>query len=417
MILFVVNAGKYEANVELARIRAASEPVTAQELEEFYRTPDLDQDCTEIYLEVFATLKDGASAMAQSNLPLVSYSEEPKPVPVAGQPWDELVAVQKLLAEHNESLRLLHKAAALGGRARYPTRFNQRLNIRLGHPQSMYLSARLLSLEAHVKAHEGHAHEVVKSIQALIALARSLEREPVVNSGLARNFILGKTCDLLTRLMPSIDFAEDDLKQLQRDIRAITHREPLRRALLGDRVFGIIAHQDPNTAGVGPLPLKNRSLVLYLKLMRQLIAASKKPWPEVLPAVQAVDQEVKTKFRSSLMTRLRYAAMLTIMPPFSTCVRATMRSVAKTRATDAAIAAELYRREHGKWPKKLDQLVPKFLPEVPQDPFNGQSLRYLRKDGKLMIYSVDQNLVDNQGQIDVQGPGDSVVTVDRSSVN
>ena len=52
------------------------------------------------------------------------------------------------------------------------------------------------------------------------------------------------------------------------------------------------------------------------------------------------------------------------------------------------LALELYRRKHGRLPRKLSQLVPVYLPVVPADSFNGfKPLIYLVKGKHFTVYS------------------------------
>jgi hypothetical protein len=53
-----------------------------------------------------------------------------------------------------------------------------------------------------------------------------------------------------------------------------------------------------------------------------------------------------------------------------------MRRCAKLRTTATGIAVERYRRANKSWPKDLASLVPKFLPSVPIDPYNGKPLTW-----------------------------------------
>ena len=54
-----------------------------------------------------------------------------------------------------------------------------------------------------------------------------------------------------------------------------------------------------------------------------------------------------------------------------------------------AIGLELYRRDHGgAYPEALNELVPKYLPVVPRDRYDGKALKYHFVDGRPMIYSV-----------------------------
>ncbi|MCR9119854.1 MAG: general secretion pathway protein GspG, partial [bacterium] len=78
------------------------------------------------------------------------------------------------------------------------------------------------------------------------------------------------------------------------------------------------------------------------------------------------------------------------------------------------LAIELYRREHGKLPAELSDLVPDFLDEVPIDPFTGDPLIYRVDEDAIVIYSVGRNGVDDGGVVNKEGePLDHVVRVLR----
>ena len=73
---------------------------------------------------------------------------------------------------------------------------------------------------------------------------------------------------------------------------------------------------------------------------------------------------------------------------------------------DTGIAIERYRRQHGKLPEKLDELVPEFLPQVPVDPYDGQPLRYVVDAEGCRVYSVGMNHTDEGGKGDLAGDPD-----------
>ena len=78
-----------------------------------------------------------------------------------------------------------------------------------------------------------------------------------------------------------------------------------------------------------------------------------------------------------------------------------MRGRVERRMAAVALAAQLYRADHGgAWPAKLEDLVPQYLPAVPRDPLapGDTPLRYLlvkhgRPDGqdRPVVYSVGSN--------------------------
>ena len=52
----------------------------------------------------------------------------------------------------------------------------------------------------------------------------------------------------------------------------------------------------------------------------------------------------------------------------------------------------------GRYPEKLDQLVPEYVKQLPLDPMNGQPLHYRRTEGGFVLYSVRQNQRDDGGR-------------------
>jgi len=71
------------------------------------------------------------------------------------------------------------------------------------------------------------------------------------------------------------------------------------------------------------------------------------------------------------------------------------------RAAQTAIAIERFRLAHdGARPDSLDQLTPVFLPSILDDPFDGQPLRYRQLDTGYVVYSIDDDLEDNDGDLE-----------------
>src|SRR5262249_49754007 len=87
-------------------------------------------------------------------------------------------------------------------------------------------------------------------------------------------------------------------------------------------------------------------------------------------------------------------------PGLAKIVEALRRSDAQLRCARAAVAAERYRRAHGRWPESLQELVEAgLLKEVPADPYDGRPLRLARPGDGLVVYTVGPDLQDNGGNI------------------
>lgn len=100
---------------------------------------------------------------------------------------------------------------------------------------------------------------------------------------------------------------------------------------------------------------------------------------------------------SSPIQKSRFAPIVVFMPTIFSACEVAEQVMQERDAALVAIALELYRRRHGRWPERLEQLVPDLLPSVPPDRFDGQPLRYKVTDGLPVVYSVGADRVDDGG--------------------
>jgi hypothetical protein len=404
---------------ELARLRALGEPTTAEELDAFYARPPADQDVTPLLLAALAPLEGPAYEGDTKGLPIVG---EDIPIPPPGQPWKEQAAVEKLLAKYAESLKNLHEAARRGGAARYPVKFQDGQDMLLPHAQSLRQGARLLKLEAHVRAHRGDAHGAAESILAIIAAGESLREEPILVCQLVRIALQGIASDTVEKLLPRAPFSEADLVQLQARFQGLNCDEGVLRALLGERVTGLetIPGLMSNLGGggspgiAGLLITRNHLAQTYLESMDEVIAAARQPLPGRLDEVDALEAEMKQFVKTAgPITKLRRAMAALTLPAVQASVTAGARANATAQVTATGIAAHRWRLKHGKLPPSLQTLVPDFLPAVPADPFDGKPLRWVIKGDELVVYSIGQNRVDDGGTRQVGLEGDVVFALPR----
>jgi hypothetical protein len=94
-----------------------------------------------------------------------------------------------------------------------------------------------------------------------------------------------------------------------------------------------------------------------------------------------------------------------LLPAMDKVVSASHRQQACLRCAIAGLAAERYRRRHGRWPETLAALVTdKLLREVPTDPYDGQPLRLQKTKDGVVIYSIGPDGEDNGGNLDRENP-------------
>jgi len=74
------------------------------------------------------------------------------------------------------------------------------------------------------------------------------------------------------------------------------------------------------------------------------------------------------------------------------------------------LALEASRGDHGRYPTRLQSLVPKYIQRLPQDRFSGRELIYRRIGDGHIVYSVGMNLRDDGGRCDAgTGGADDIV--------
>jgi hypothetical protein len=96
-----------------------------------------------------------------------------------------------------------------------------------------------------------------------------------------------------------------------------------------------------------------------------------------------------------------------LMPAVRKVQDAHDRTEQVQRNLRVAFALGAYQREHGRYPAKLEDLAPKYLPSVPGDLFSGKALVYRPAAKGYLLYSVGVNGKDEGGRwYDDDPPGD-----------
>ncbi|MCG3149662.1 MAG: hypothetical protein PCFJNLEI_03127 [Verrucomicrobiae bacterium] len=147
--------------------------------------------------------------------------------------------------------------------------------------------------------------------------------------------------------------------------------------------------------------LKELDHLHYLRLMTEGMAASRLDSPAALKEFNRLENKAYALPAYLFISRM-------IIPSLSSAGKKSLKSSARLRVTQAAIAAERYRLEHGEWPEQL-------VAPVPTDPFDGQPLRYRRTETGIVVWSIGEDGRDDGGR--ERRPGalepDISFTIDR----
>ncbi len=107
--------------------------------------------------------------------------------------------------------------------------------------------------------------------------------------------------------------------------------------------------------------------------------------------------DIDPEAREAIVNAIK--AMAELPPEFHRQMQKDLddREGAMTRLLAVDVALRAYRQSHDRYPECLIELVPQFVREVPISPFDGQPLRYHRRDDRFSLYCVGPSGSDNGG--------------------
>lgn len=360
---------------KLAAITQAGQPVTAQELDEWYAAPPDADNAAALYAQAFAALTP----------------DDPR--------------TPAFLARNQKALQFLLQAAERKS-CRYPVDLSAGLSTTLPHLAHIKKCASLLEAEAAAQAGRGRTDQAGKAVLASLRLARSLENEPVLISQLVRFAAERSALSGLEQALARKPFEADQLLSLQAALRDAGRLAPFARALAGERCSIIAAFQalseeqakvlsgtTARYADYQKTPTWQEDFNLALDCYASLLAAAGKPLPEAFASVADTEARMEDARAKGLLISAG------ILPGIRGVFPKLGDATARLRAAQAALAVERYRLKHDNGlPASLDGLVPEFLDAVPADPFDGQPLRYEKlAGGGYVVYSVGKDRQDDRG--------------------
>jgi hypothetical protein len=275
----------------------------------------------------------------------------------------------------------------------------------------------LLRLDALALAQRGDIGEALVSVRAAAHLTRSLEEEPWLITHVTRCEVFEGAASHAELVLALGEASDDQLAALQETLSPLTNSTSHLLAVRGERAAlhriyeGLVRREfTPGEVGImfdpGSPDAKffRDSEVLdrahefhptHLRYMTRLVEAARLPAHQQAAAEDVLEQEDRSKQGEE---PLRFF----LTPSFRQMGEPSRAALTAARALHALVGSERYRLKHGGWPKRLDDLVPAFLPKVPLDPQDGKPMRYRKWADGVVVYSVGEDRADDGG--DVAGP-------------
>jgi hypothetical protein len=326
--------------------------------------------------------------------------------------WND-PALAKYLRERAAELELLRRASD-----RPSCQFEReygRFDTVLTEVQQFRQGARDLALDARFRIAHGDTATALANVAVILKMARHVSSEPIVIAVLVGSALEGIGMETLGQVLERSTPAPRDFAVFK-NLEPVSYRTAMQRALQVEHAAGLSSfvmlaegdfHQLIEMEGASGsnegteivatalspfwrLFLLQTDLASYRERMRQLSALCSQPHFESLQRQEHLHDQWRHD-RGGIVTG-------TLVPSLLKLTTATAQADARRRLTLLGVAAAEYRALQGKYPARLDELVPKYASLVPVDPFAGKPLKMVSRDSGVLLYSIGPDGADDGGQ-------------------
>jgi|GEM_PF-4452427 len=395
LVLLMIPAGailthKARAEADLLKkqiaLQAAGLPVSLDNVHARYHGHQRDpaENAASTYERAFAAIRSPKPAMEQFEAAFVNRHSS---APVTAE---QMEAIVQVVAENEEAIRLFKEAAAKPY-LRLNLDFREGYDLMLPHLPKIREGAKRLAAEALVAAENGEPERAAEAITAIFRIAIHLSEEATLISHLTRVTLetTGKTT--LERVFARTEIPADALAVIQEHLLATETGPRLEKALATEMAFGewIFRYVAANGFGLLDEPpealskglagaysavgLLARDHLFYLSHMEESHRISSLPLRERITTRWPSDYYSSNPLKGQIVTAI-------MAPSLDRVAEADCHAITSLRATRVALAAERHRLEHGRLPRSLQELVPGFLDELPEDSYNSDGVFIFGED-------------------------------------
>lgn len=419
VLVFIRVNLKNKLSSRLEAIRAAGEPVTFAELNQFYSIPFDVENSAYIILDAAAYYQEPDDLTL---LPVIGTGELPGRTNDMSEEIKEIISLY--LAKNKKSLELLHTTAGLKY-GRYSVDFTQGLGTLLPHIGEMRKCVQMLQLEVILAAENGKSDTAFDSIKSIFSAAESLNKEPVMVSQLVRIAYQSLGISSMEYTLNKTDFSDEQMAELCAKLKDIEDSNGILCAVLGERIFALDMLMHPklmyfdfsapnNSSSFLSLPpvlflykvtgLNESDAILLIDYMDDVIKTLELPPEQRKEADKVFDKKINNIPKKNILFRK-------FVPSLGRTITSDLRNIALIRSARTALSVQRYRLKYNKLPDSLDDLVPDYLESVPLDPFDGKELRYKKLDKGFVVYSIGKDQKDDGGKEDPKDKSDSTYDI------
>ncbi|MEK6677156.1 MAG: hypothetical protein AABZ47_16070 [Planctomycetota bacterium] len=423
-LLYLNESAESQWQAYMDELRAKGEPMTISDLEQL-RPPIPDNENAAVFL-----MDLGPKVDASVGYEALAKDPDPKRHVFVfgrkGNTADFFEGLPRYAIEESRSFletrrELLTELAKLRGYSRW--RFNtdyqsDPLLLLDNNPAHVRAAGKLVHLDCILSTSEGRFHDASESILLQFHLADGMTREPTIIARLVQIAMEALALRSLEGLLSAGEVDTETLDGFMTHLDTHVRLGSLRLGLQGERVHfvnmctfgyrvtftGPLPEDEPfipypnltkmlNVPGLGFLAYLNLST--GARMLTALIDAADDP-KRLLDEGKRMEQELDQLGKSRFLVK-------TLLPSLSRACLLNARIHAELDCARCGVAAERFRLKTGRMPESLSELVPEFLEAVPIDPFDGQPLRFKTSEEGIVIYTIDDNEVDDGGSVTIVG--------------
>lgn len=397
------NLAKYEGAA-----REAGQPVTLEELDAWYPAVGASNNAALLFESAFRELEisDPEGARTRDLYKRAINSE------FSYRDWDQNEDdVLAFLEEQAAVLEIIEEAAKKPA-SRYALSFERAVLSDAKHLSHVQVLSLLLMLKGGALLEKKEVDRAIRIHDQVLRLGRSIAAEPILLSHQVRVDTNYDALRLMERILNEENLSERQLAQLALNYALALPTDTLERTFYGERCMPVGSieqiyegYLDPIEGGGLEGMTRMRSLPPgirdYFRMNDQLqiyracdVAVSEMEWPEVV-RFSATEKGWSKRHAEAKSIAEHF------VPRVVNGSHVFVRDVAIFRIARATIAVEKFMLAEGRYPDNLRELVPRYLPSTPMDPYDGVPLRYytgfIESQPSYMMYTIMEDGKDEEG--------------------
>ena len=267
----------------------------------------------------------------------------------------------------------------------------------------MIQGTRLLGIDAVIKAEDGNVEEAINQCLAARRFLKLYLQEPFLISYLVGMACTKQVAVCMNYIVSDREIETDILNKILKEWDSSPWREGLVWALESERIFGLESsllylkgEYDLDIGKAGGIflwlfrPIIKNELIWMTGVYDRLVEAAKMPY------YTSRDSEEIEQIRDSIPWYYKMAGALIPNATTTLFKRATLDAMYDTARI--GIACKIYKNLNGDFPDDLAKLSPEIIENIPTDPFTGDPFIYKKQDSGFIVYSIGNNLKDEDGR-------------------